>query len=313
MQFDTHTTSKALGAGFITAVGALGLLLGPGALAGGGGGGGGGMDDPAERTLELRGKVRDFNERTHPSGHPDFERRPNAGFGQYCANVASILGPDGKPIFSGMGWKLTSDWRDDAGRPICHLLYDPTRGDTQGSRGVSDQGGIESAASFRTWFNDEPGVNISKPLTLTFHYDDDRELFVFDDKEDPYYSDLGGFFPLEGELFGNPGGSPDRNFHLTFELHTEFKYDHEAKQVFRFIGDDDVWVYIDGQLVIDLGGVHSAKEQYVDLSRLGLETGETYALDFFFAERHRTQSNFRIETNLLLQSIDLPSVSAAFD
>ena len=59
--------------------------------------------------------------------------------------------------------------------------------------------------------------------------------------------------------------------------------------------------------------VHGAIEQTVDLNRLNLEDGEVYELAFFFAERHRTASNFRITTNLRLQSVTLPTVTAAFD
>jgi fibro-slime domain-containing protein len=268
--------------------------------------------DELSATLELTGVVRDFRERTATGGHPDFEQKPSAGFGIYCGNIDLQLGADGKPVFTGNGWKLSKQWRDAANRPICYALYDTDAGDVLGAQGVSNSGGISSAESFASWYNDVPGVNMSQPLTLTLLLQDDGS-YVFDDKYDPLYSDLGGFFPIEDELFGNPGGSPNRNFHFTFELHTEFTYDASASQIFKFIGDDDVWVFINGELVIDLGGVHSAEQQYVELNRLGLADGENYTLDFFFAERHRTQSNFRMQTNIALESVELPAVTAAFD
>ena len=112
---------------------------------------------------------------------------------------------------------------------------------------------------------------------------------------------------------GNPGGEPDRNFHFTYEIHFEFVHEAGEEQFLEFLGDDDVWIFIDGQLVIDLGGVHSATEQFVDLDRLGLVDGESYDLDFFFAERHRTQSNFRIVTNLVLGDTPPSTVSPVFD
>jgi fibro-slime domain-containing protein len=262
--------------------------------------------------LELDGIVRDFRERTATNGHPDFERRPEHGFGHYSGNIAPMLGDDNKPVFTGGGFKLRSQFRDSMGRAISYVMYDADAGDSAGEMGATDDGGIDSAASFAQWFRDVPGVNISLPLTLTFHRQSDG-TYVFDDKLDDAYADLGGFFPIEDQLLGNPGGSPDRNFHFTFELHTEFTYHEGAEQVFRFLGDDDVWVFINNQLVIDLGGVHSATDQIVDLDRLDLEDGEIYPLDFFFAERHRTQSNFRCETNLALTPVELPAVTAAFD
>ncbi len=287
----------------IMAAGALAFIGSSGALAAGEG-------DPA--AIDLIGTVRDFRERTVQDGHPDFERVPFGGFGQYCANIAPSLSDDRKPIFTGAGFKISNQWRDSNGRPICYLLFDAGRGDTEGSFGRASTGGILSAESFETWFHDEPGLNLSKSLGLTLHLGPGN-TYVFDDSLDTMYEELGGFFPLEDQLFGNPGGRPDRNFHFTFELHTDFVYDGTTEQTFRFVGDDDVWVYIDGNLVIDLGGVHTATEQYVDLSRLGLVDGETYTLDFFFAERHRTQSNFRIETTLVLRNTDVPSISAAYD
>ena len=61
---------------------------------------------------------------------------------------------------------------------------------------------------------------------------------------------------------------------------------------------DRFWVFIDDQLVIDLGGVHGVAMQTVNIDALGLQAGVTYPLDVFHAERHTTQSNFRIDTSI---------------
>jgi len=190
--------------------------------------------------------------------------------------------------------------------------YNAASGDAAGALGDANDGFVDSAASFDQWFRDVPGVNLSRPLELTFQREADG-AYVFDDRVDPDFDDLGGFFPINGELFGNSAGE-SRNYHFTFEMSTEFIYHKGEGQVFTFRGDDDVWVYIDGRLVIDIGGVHNAVEQTIDLDRLGwLEDGETYPLAFFFAERNRVDSNFRIETTINLRSGDLPATSGLFD
>jgi fibro-slime domain-containing protein len=265
-----------------------------------------------QETLEVVGTVRDFRERTEPDGHPDFEKRPDHGFARYVANISPMLGEDQKPVFTGGGYKIASQWYDAEHRPICRLLYDPELGDTAGNYAQQDNGGITSAESFDLWYRDQMGVNLSKPLAITLVRQPDGR-YVFDDRLDPLYADMGGFFPIDDDLFGNSPGIPDHNYHFTYELHMECEYDSTANQFFMFIGDDDVWVFVNGQLVIDLGGVHAALDQYVDMNRLGLTDGETYQIDFFFAERFRTQSNFRIETNIPVRTAGLPSATAAFD
>ena len=267
-------------------------------------------------SVTLTGVIRDFRERTKPGGHPDFELQPSHGFGHYCNNIQPTLGADKKPVFKGGGFKVKTgyEWRNSAGKNICWRLFDSSRGDIAGKKDgtYTDNGGLTTSANFAKWFQDDLELNVSAPLALTLSRQLDGS-YVFDSNSDPQCVALGGFFPIENQLFGNPGGTPNRNVHFTFELLTKFTYDAEGAQTFTFRGDDDVFVFINGQLVIDLGGVHGAIEQVVELNRLGLTDGEDYELAFFFAERHRTQSNFKITTNLQLETIELPTVSCAYD
>jgi fibro-slime domain-containing protein len=265
-------------------------------------------------TVTLVGVVRDFKERTVSGGHPDFEITPSHGFAHYCDAVNPVLPADKKPVFKGGGFKVKTEWRNSAGKNICWRLYNPSLGDLVGAKDGTyvDNGGITSAASFSKWFSDDMAYNVSAPLSMTL-VRQSNGTYVFDSNTDANCVALGGFFPIENQLFGNPGGTPNRNFHFTFELHTKFTYNSASNQTFAFRGDDDVFVFINNQLVIDLGGVHGAVEQEVQLSRLGLVSGQQYDLDFYFAERHRTQSNFKITTNIVLQSPDVPTVSNAYD
>ena len=148
-------------------------------------------------------------------------------------------------------------------------------------------------ANFDQWYRDVAGVNQSKDFEITLTKQDNG-VYRYENTD---------FFPINGELFGNY--RDNKNFHFTYELHTRFTYN--GGEVFNFKGDDDVWVYINGKKVIDIGGVHSAIEANVSLdavaSDIGLVQGESYTLDFFFAERHTTKSNLIIETTLELESV----------
>lgn len=143
-------------------------------------------------------------------------------------------------------------------------------------------------ANFDQWYRDVVGVNIPimVPLVLT---DAGDGTYFFDNQE---------FFPIDGQGWGNEGH--DHNFHFTLELHTEFIYN--GGEVFSFTGDDDLFTFVNGKLAIDLGGVHGAMNGIVDLdaqaAALGISPGNKYRLDFFFAERHTSESHFRIDTTI---------------
>jgi fibro-slime domain-containing protein len=110
-------------------------------------------------------------------------------------------------------------------------------------------------------------------------------------------------------LLGNYGSS-GHNFHFTYQIHATFGYTPGAGQTFSFSGDDDVWVFFDKTLGIDLGGVHGTASASVDMDTLfsGKAAGN-YDFDFFFAERHTTGSNFSISTSLALETPAVPEPS----
>lgn len=142
--------------------------------------------------------------------------------------------------------------------------------------------------AFDQWYRDVEGVNMSMPFTITLT-SADGELWTYDNPE---------FFPLDDLLFGNEGN--EHNYHFTYEIHARFQY--RGGEIFSFTGDDDLWVFVNGHLAIDLGGVHGPISGTVDFDAqaadLEITTGNTYTLDFFFAERHLVQSNFRIDTTI---------------
>jgi len=116
------------------------------------------------------------------------------------------------------------------------------------------------------------------------------------------------FFPIDNKLYGNESRS--HNYHFTYAIASSFGYTQGAGQSFTFTGDDDVWVYFDNLLGIDLGGVHGAQTKTINLDTLfgaaGGRASGNYDFNFFFAERHTTESNLMIETSLRLVDNTVP-------
>ncbi len=144
------------------------------------------------------------------------------------------------------------------------------------------------------------------------------------------------FFPVDGDPFtpdsersvakiatyygGNWAdevGKPLHNFHFTSEIRYWFQYQAGRDYVLDFTGDDDVWVFINNRLAVDIGGIHTAVNGYLTIDAtgvahvtyaltegdeviapqtvdLGLQDGAVYEIAVFHAERQTTASTFQL-------------------
>lgn len=264
---------------------------------------------------------RDFKGSGEPGGHPDFELSatkvhdgaPFEGWNDVgCELVNVAIGADHKPVFysgpieandgvvvapgSGRMQRVVNGpdcWSEQNPNPnpagTCFIgVCQPWAyaGPGQGSFGE-----IQDASTFSQWYNDVPGVNITI----------EGELLLTETSPGVFVYDTDAFFPLDdvAESWGITPGQ-QHNYGFTTEIHVMFQY--TGNQVFTFRGDDDLWIFVNGKLALDVGGLHQALTGTIDFDQkaaeLGLELGSRYQMDIFHAERQTTASNFRIETNI---------------
>jgi fibro-slime domain-containing protein len=215
--------------------------------------------------------LRDFSQ-----AHPDFEMAFQ-GDEPRLHLVQPDLGADGKPVFlNSVGCP-----RDNQRQRECNTGFNPT------------QAVITSADSFAQWYRTIDGTN--------FAFEREIELAETAPGSGVYTYASNAFFPLTmTEGFGETPQGQGKNFLFTTEIHTRFTY--VARQVFTFRGDDDLWIFVNGKLALDLGGMHGEREASIDFdaqaAALGITPGSDYAMDVFHAERHTSQSNFYMETNI---------------
>jgi fibro-slime domain-containing protein len=210
---------------------------------------------------------RDMINRLDPGGHPNFE--VNAGF--MAMLVPGIVGPLGTPL-------------DADGKPA--YAATPADDTTDPANGWTT-----NATDFSSWFRDSMySTTVLDTLTLT-ETPAGSGTFVFAETQ---------FFPLDGRGWNDPpiNGST-HNYSFTSELHYWFQW--AGGETLTFFGDDDVWVYVNKKLAVDIGGIHGPITASVTLDDatntalgLGLVTGSVYEIAVFQAERHVTGSQYEL-------------------
>jgi fibro-slime domain-containing protein len=214
--------------------------------------------------------IRDFKvyDATDPTTNPDFDNMESEK-----GVVMSELGADGKPV------------------------YKPP----------ANSGPTHGQAFFDQWYNDTPGTNypVVYPLPLALTSDGQYEYDSQKSGTPDFYLNLHRrvFLPIDdGTPYATPFGNQrgQHNFAFTGELHALFTLT-DAEGTLQVRADDDLYVFVDGKLVIDLGGTHGPLPGAVALGELGLVVARDYPLDIFYAERQGATGDLLLGTDLELR------------
>ena len=138
-----------------------------------------------------------------------------------------------------------------------------------GGRALSNRGVVGD--NFARWFNAIDGTNVVYDGTINLVYSAEQETFEYGSE---------AFYPLNG----NGDIAKDGNNHLfTMNLGAPFRVLKNGKEEFTIMADDDTWVFVNGRLVLDMGGIHDATTGVFRVNKEGEVYASVDGIDFAYS------------------------------